>query len=348
MEPAEHVQRSSGGDASSAGPSVFFNPVMVDLPEKLDFRDPHDWRRWISRWERYRIISGLHLRDQEAQVNTFIYAVGREAEDVLLALRLTDEELKTYDTVRSKFESHFVPRRNIIYERGKFNMRKQEPHETADTFITDLHKLADTCDYGSLKEDLIRDRIVVGLLDKSLSEKLQLDSKLTLQGAIMAARNSETVQRQQTELRSQDALKTDVEEVKRKSSHHTAQPRRRCNSPKGAALQPSGFCGSCGMLQQHTKQHCPAAGKRCRACNKVGHFESVCRSKQSSARQTRTRTTYESSGKLHLQEVSLGEVLNSANGQPWYIDAMVGTKMVTFKVDTGADVTVIPATEYSR
>lgn len=71
-------------------------------------------------------------------------------------------------------------------------MRKQEPHETAEVFTTDLHKLADTCEYGGLKDDLIRDRIVVGLRDKGLSEKLQLDSKLTLQGAILAAWNCET------------------------------------------------------------------------------------------------------------------------------------------------------------
>ncbi|KAM7304238.1 hypothetical protein ISCGN_014138 [Ixodes scapularis] len=38
--------------------------------------------------------------------------------------------------------------------------------------------MADTCDYGSLREDLIRDRLVVGLPDKKLSGKLQLDARL--------------------------------------------------------------------------------------------------------------------------------------------------------------------------
>lgn len=89
-------------------------------------------------------------------------------------------------------------------------------------FITDLHKLAVACDYVSMREDLIRDRTVVGLLDKSLCEKLQLDYNL------------ETVRRQQTELRGQDALRTDADEVKREPSHRTSQSRRCGNSPRGA------------------------------------------------------------------------------------------------------------------
>ena len=39
--------------------------------------------------------------------------------------------------------------------------------------------------------------IVVGLKDKKLSEKLQLDSKLTLEKAVTQARQSETVTKQQ-------------------------------------------------------------------------------------------------------------------------------------------------------
>ena len=51
---------------------------------------------------------------------------------------------------------------------------------------------------------MIRDRIVVSLKDASLSEKLQPDSELTLKKAILKARQSEMVKKQQQqELRSQ-------------------------------------------------------------------------------------------------------------------------------------------------
>ena len=63
----------------------------------------------------------------------------------------------------------------MIYERAKFNQRKQMTGEHVDSFITWLHKLIEHCDYGALKDEMIRDKIVVGLVDEQLSEKLQLD-----------------------------------------------------------------------------------------------------------------------------------------------------------------------------
>ena len=45
---------------------------------------------------------------------------------------------------------------------------------------------------------MIRDRIVVGLRDAALSEKLQLDSKLTLEKAVTIVWKAKTVRQQQT------------------------------------------------------------------------------------------------------------------------------------------------------
>ena len=66
-----------------------------------------------------------------------------------------------------------------------------------DSFITDLYGLARYCNFGVLKEELIRDRIVMGLQNRELSEKLQLDPNLTLEKATNLARQRETVKKQQ-------------------------------------------------------------------------------------------------------------------------------------------------------
>ena len=58
--------------------------------------------------------------------------------------------------------------RNVIVERARFNRRIQRPGESIDSFIQDLYRLADECNYDNLKDDLIRDRIVVGVLDERL------------------------------------------------------------------------------------------------------------------------------------------------------------------------------------
>ena len=100
--------------------------------------------------------------------------------------------------MKGKFVAHFLVKRNIIFERAKFNLRSHQDGESVDNFITDLCCLAEYCEFGTLRGDRIRDRIVVGINDKKLSEQLQLDSKLTLEKAITKTRQSETVKKQQT------------------------------------------------------------------------------------------------------------------------------------------------------
>jgi len=64
---------------------------------------------------------------------------------------------------------------------------------TADQFIISLYSLAADCEFGVLKEQLIRDQIVVGICDSSLLAKLQMDSELTLEKAKQLVRQQEAV-----------------------------------------------------------------------------------------------------------------------------------------------------------
>ena len=98
--------------------------------------------------------------------------------------------------------NYFNVQRNTIFERARFNLRKHEEGESVDQFITSLYTLAEHCDYGELKDKLIRDRIVVGLRDAKISEKLQLDPALTLEKAVTQARQKEAVHEQQSIVRS--------------------------------------------------------------------------------------------------------------------------------------------------
>ena len=147
----------------------------VAAPEPFNFRRPSEWEKWIRRFERFRLASGIHRKAEHSQVNTLIYSMGDRADDILRSFRLTEEESKTYKTVKEKFDSYFIKRHNTIFERARFNLRKQEQGESVDAFVTALYELAEHCSYGELHDEMIRDRIVVGIKDPRLSEKLQLD-----------------------------------------------------------------------------------------------------------------------------------------------------------------------------
>ena len=160
--------------------------LTINPPEPYDFSKPDQWEKWFRRFNRYRSASGLNVKPDEVQIGTLIYCMGDQAEDILSTFELSEEDAKVYKTVRDRFNFHFVADRNIIYERAKFNKRTQ-----ADMFITDLYALAEHCKYGILHDELVRDHLVVGCRDRRLSEKLQMDSELTLSKAVKIARQSE-------------------------------------------------------------------------------------------------------------------------------------------------------------
>ena len=111
-------------------------------------------------------------------MNMLIYSMGDEADDILRSFSLSVEEQKSYATVKAKFDSHFTKRRNVIFECTRFNMCRQEEGEPVNTFITALYSLAEHCGYGALHDEMIRDRIVIGIRNAQQAEKLQLDSDL--------------------------------------------------------------------------------------------------------------------------------------------------------------------------
>ena len=72
------------------------------------------------------------------------------------------------DLLITKFRELCNPQTNIIAERHKFNTRDQREGEITEAYITDLKKLGNQCEYGNLKIELIRDRIVCGIKNENI------------------------------------------------------------------------------------------------------------------------------------------------------------------------------------
>ncbi|UYV79328.1 K02A2.6-like, partial [Cordylochernes scorpioides] len=172
--------------------------AQIQPPETFDFSTPNEWPKWRKRFERYFVVSGMKKKEEADKIDLFMYLMGDRADDIFRTFKFEKEEEATkIDSVLKAFDSHFCVRKNIIYERAKFNSRIQEDREPVDEFITSLYKLADSCEFEGLHEQLIRDRIVVGVRDKALSERMQLDSELTLEKAVKMVRQQEAVRQKQ-------------------------------------------------------------------------------------------------------------------------------------------------------
>ena len=241
----------------------------------------------------------------------------------------------------------------MIFERAKFNSCKQLQDKTVDSFITDLFCLAEHCAYGQLRDELIRDRLVVGLLDASLSEKMQLDPELTLDKAIALACQSEAMYKQQPVVRGmqqQDCPTVEQEKIDTLSYNnpknankfrHADRQRFPRNNAGGGPLhkeQTKQKCSRCGKSPKHSKQQCPAKDSTCKKCYKKGHYTSYCFSKDVSLLSEDNNTESK-------EDAFLGS-LESHGDTQWHATVSLNQKNVKFKLDTGAEVSAISETTF--
>ena len=135
-----------------------------------------------------------------------------------------------------------------------------------DEYITALYSLVETCEYGTLRDEMLRDRIVVGIQDSAMSEKLQLDPELTLEKTKRLVRQKEAVKEQHRELQSgaTGSSKNDpivIAEVKKRRGD------REC-AIQNRKMQ----CTRCGQ-ERHSLDKCPANNVNCHKCGRRGALQ---------------------------------------------------------------------------
>ncbi|MCG8032945.1 MAG: hypothetical protein JAZ03_12315 [Candidatus Thiodiazotropha taylori] len=60
----------------------------VTPPENFNFKNPEEFEKWITRFERFKIASGLNEKSEEQQVNTLVYCMERQADDIFHSFNL--------------------------------------------------------------------------------------------------------------------------------------------------------------------------------------------------------------------------------------------------------------------
>ena len=318
--------------------------VRLQPPDPFDFKQPDNWTRWLDRFEQFRVASGLDKEDEPKQVSRLLYCAGEEAADVLASTGISADNRKKYGTVVEKFNAYFEVRKNVIFERARFNKRNQLEGESIEQYITVLYGLVEKCEFRDFKEELLRDRIVVGIRDKALSDRMQMDPDLTLEKVKKATRQREAISEQGQQLRGDGSRHAPIvtEQVKVTPTKNPQSKRRdRGRSLSSGGGSSSGTtkpkCTRCGKPKHDRGARCPAKDATCHKCNRKGHYSNQCFSK--------TVAAAGATDELSSDTAFLGSM--GANTQsPWTAEILLNQVKVSFKLDTGAEVTAISDDTY--
>lgn len=119
---------------------------------------------------------GLDSKPDTRKMALLLKVAGPQAIEVFNTFEfVAPEDQGKYDKVIEKSQAHSLPRKNTVYERYVFHLQMQQPEETFDCFVTDLKLKAQSCDFGDLKDLMIRDQFVYGIYDKRTRKWLLRD-----------------------------------------------------------------------------------------------------------------------------------------------------------------------------
>ena len=114
-----------------------------------------------------------------------LHCIGSKSGEIYNTLTFAEQgDNMKFDKIIEKFDVYFTPKKNLTLLRFKFFTASQQDGESFDEFLTRLQKLSKDCDFASLQDSLLRDMIIIGILDKRPQERLLRESDITLENTI--------------------------------------------------------------------------------------------------------------------------------------------------------------------
>lgn len=233
------------------------------------------WKKWIRGFE--NLMVGMDVDNNKRQRALLMYYAGDDMHDMFETLPDRGDD-GDYASAKQALDKYMEPNKNTEKHEHEFRKIKQLPGESIDAFHTRLKQKTQFCDFHDVNKE-VRLQIVSGTTSRHVRHKGLKNSseKLPLAELLADARAYELANAEA------DIMERAFKEV---SVNHI-RPSRKYKQPrehdKQGKQKPSAACYFCGGSYPHEKA-CPAEGKTCNNCKKIGHFEQVCHAKKSADR----------------------------------------------------------------
>ena len=245
-------------------------------PLSLEGNCAENWKRFIQEFEIYLVSSEKEGKKDEVKVALLLHCGGCELLDIYNTLPVTEEDKQNYKKLKESLNCHFEPKKYTTYERYLFNTRSQQPGESIDAFMTDLRKKAKNCNYGTLQDELLRDRLICGILDDNLRSRLLRIDDPSLEEVLKQCRTHEVSQEHLKEFNA--GFQSSVNVTSKAINFKTSARSNRKEVSEPSTSKGIKQCKFCGYQHILNRRSCPAADQQCHKCGQRGHFKSKCNS----------------------------------------------------------------------
>ena len=277
---------STSSTIPAQGGSTFIKP-SIHPPSQFNVsaRDvAEEWKMWKQMWDNYAVLTNLFSQPESYQTALLLHSIGPDGVRIYNGMKFVDEEeSKNSSVILTKFGLHFLGERREFFERFKFNQRNQEGGESVDQYVTVLRTMSKSCGFCScMKDKLLMDRILLGVRDDRMRERMMATQDLDLTKAIDICKAVEATTTQMKAMKKEELVhrvsRKNFSKKPRNQQKGASKPKQK-ETEKGKVDSEPKKCKFCCRLHPLRKEKCPAWGQTCSACHSKNHFKvsKVCR-----------------------------------------------------------------------
>ena len=206
----------------------------------------------LSAWN-----STLQLTKLKMQINRELYSSLCVVQQLICSLVSPKKPAELiFKDIAEIVQKHHDPKPSVIVQRYRFNTHYRCVGESVSTYVEELHQLSNHCDCGPFLQQMLQDRLVCGIEDPKIQQRLLAEPDLTFDKAFKLSLTSESADQNAKDLQT------------------TKSPQISLNRMQ---IKQAKSCYCCGG--NHKAIDCPHKSSECHKCGKKGHLARMCRSK---------------------------------------------------------------------
>ena len=157
------------------------------------------WEEWCELLGHYLLAN--KIRDENVKKSVLLTSCGLTTYQLIRALLQPDSPSeKSFEELVDLLKHHFTPKPSEAFLKWKFNTRDRKPGESIASYVAELRRLSERCNFGDNLNTMLRDRLVCGVSDENIQRKLLSEVDLTFENAMRIAQVVEVANKKQLKL----------------------------------------------------------------------------------------------------------------------------------------------------
>ena len=144
-------------------------------PDYLDYESvqelPKCWENWKKQFLIFMEATESNSKSDGVKVGMFLNLIGQKGVELYETFTFADGDNQKLDKVIEKFEEHANLHKSVTVNRYLFFRERQKDGQSLENYIKQLTTMCNSCNFdkdNTIKDNLLRDMIISGIIDKRL------------------------------------------------------------------------------------------------------------------------------------------------------------------------------------